>query len=75
MWIYVDLKSGLMWIDVDLCGFLWPIRSVCMPYMVTFSININTPNVSIYTIHGSYGLYVGFHMNRKTWRLPFSNLR
>ena len=25
-------------------------------YMVTFTINI-PPNVSIYTIHGSYGLY------------------
>ena len=25
-----------------------------MLYMVTF--NINTPNVSIYTIHGSYGI-------------------
>ena len=30
-----------------------------MLYMVTFTINIHqyTPNVSIYTIHGSYGLY------------------
>ena len=26
-----------------------------MLYMVTFTINIYTPNVSIYTVHGSYG--------------------
>jgi hypothetical protein len=28
---------------------------VCYIYMVTFTVNIYTPNVSIYTIHGSYG--------------------
>ena len=30
-----------------------PIGSVCMPYMVTFSINKNPSFVRIYTIHGS----------------------
>ena len=36
--------------------------SVCMPYMVTFTIIQYTPNVSTYyihSIHGSYGLVTG----------------
>ena len=42
-----------------------------MLYMVTFTIHIpqNTPNVSIYTIHGSYGLYqpISFTVIRPSW--------
>ena len=41
------------WTDMWWIVMICPIGSMYAIYMVTFT--INTPNVSIYTIHGSYG--------------------
>ena len=47
--------DGGGWIPVAWKNVVIPIGSMVLLYMVTFTINI-PPNVSMYTIHGSYGI-------------------